>query len=54
MDNLASSEDAPFESLIAAKRAHFRYHFSPPPATLNFARNLGNQQPRLSNKNGAI
>ena len=32
----------------------FRYHFSPPLAALNFAQNLGNPQPRLANKKGAI
>ena len=50
MDNLPSSEDAPFQTLIAAKDSLFRYHFSPPPEALNFTHNLGNLQPRLANK----
>ena len=54
MENISSSEDAPFQTLIAAENAHFWYHFSPPPATLNFTHNFGNPHPRLDGGNGAI
>ena len=43
-----------FRTLIAAKNADFRYHFSPPPETLNFTHNIGSSQPRLAGENGAI
>ena len=43
VDNLSSSGEAPFRSLIDARIPHFLHHFSPPPEDLVFRQNVANR-----------